>query len=1199
MVHVDSNAPGGGDGSFEHPLNNLDDINSNSQNGDIVFAHALSEFTGQEAVLLANQRFLGEGDGIEHTIVTQEAGTIPIPESSPGASNADRPMILAALGDAVTIGDRNEVANFTIDGGTSAIVAGAGGVGVGGAGNPNLHDLTIKNTTGDGIVLTPFVRTDSEDSDNDGNVTEQFVEFNVNIQDVTFDNIGGNDINMNAFTAVDVTDPNVTLQEAITVQDIVSTNGNGSGILLATTHQSGTFALTNYTNTGGTTAATLGRLQLNDIAGDVTITTADVMGGAGYALSFLNVEATSTVTVSQLDYDGMAGAAGAIRMDTFNGTFTASSSTLTNGTLNGISILNGSDGTFTFQDTVTMTNLGNILNAVAFEVDGGLDKFTGALTVQNDITNDLGQSVAISNVSTAGTTLNFNGDIIDTGQGIHITDNTGGTIAFAGALDLSTTADDAVELTNNTGAVVNFTGDTDITTTGGDGFVATGGGTVSASNTGNSISTDSGQAAKITGMTIGATGVNFGQVDRNNAVATNAIELQNNTGGPIGIGTPGDTAGESGTIVGGAAEAILVRNSANVTISGLIVNTAALQTGVLVDKTTAGIQTVNLNDLQINSGANSVAVTGNGTGTLNMSINDTEMLNATSRILSFNDIDAGTIQVFNGTLNGGGNAATAGVQLTDSNASFTFDADTEILGVDGIDFEVDAGTGTVSYAGDITNTVGRSVQVHNITGGSVAFTAAGTISDTGGAGTGIIVDQNSGGSVSFLGTNTLHTGANQAVTLTNNDVSGTNTTITFAGLDIDTTGGAAAFVATAGGTLSVTGINNHITTDDGTGIELTDMNIGSVDFASITVDDGTGGPLNAILLQNLTGGSVEIGTATGADGSGGTLRSTGDAIVVTNAANVMLHDIDIANASLAASNGVAITQSGTATMSVTLDNVDVTAAGNDGINLNVTNSGTVNLTVNQSDVAAAVGGQGIDVATSGAAADVNVTIDALTDANGIEVDSANSTALDFRLTNSTVTGNVAMNINSSGNFDMLVQNSTVNAAAGTAFDLVFGTNAQDGDVIIRNNTVTAAGAAKALNVTANGTNTSVDFLLDTNMMSNNNAGFETVDIDISGGATFDANVVNNTFSNPGGVEYSMTSDGSTTRINLNLDNNNAGVGGSYQLTTMNQGVPTVDFNFGVEDRDTADARNIGTVTFNPAANQFEDIPGPVEMPVLP
>ena len=94
---------------------------------------------------------------------------------------------------------------------------------------------------------------------------------------------------------VDVDDPNVTLQETIALADIDSTDGGGLGVFLASTHEDGTFNLTNYTNTNGTAGPTEGRLQFNDIEGDITIATADITGGTGYALAFLNVDNTSAV----------------------------------------------------------------------------------------------------------------------------------------------------------------------------------------------------------------------------------------------------------------------------------------------------------------------------------------------------------------------------------------------------------------------------------------------------------------------------------------------------------------------------------------------------------------------------------------------------------------------------------------------------------------------------------------------------------------------------------------------------------------------------------------------------------------------------------------------------------------------------------------------------------------------------------------
>jgi hypothetical protein len=1162
VVHVNSNAAGGGDGTFENPLNNLNNIAANSQIGDIVYAHANSEFTGQAAVLQAEQRFLGEGNSIEHTIVTQEEGTIPIPETFAGATTADRPMILAALGDAITIDDLNEVANFTIDGGTRAIVAGANG-----AGNPSLHDLTISDTTGDAIVLTPFVRTDTADADNDGNVTEQTVAFNVNIEDVTFDNIGGTEMNLNADTgAVDVTDPNVTLQEAIVLRDIDSTNGNSRGLFVQNTHSAGTLALTNYTNTGGDSAD--GRLRFTDLEGDVTITNADITGGTGFALDFNTVATTTAVTITQFDYDGLAGAAGGIRASFYDGTLTASTSTLKNGTLEGVSILEKSDGTFTFQSTVTMESI----DGTAFHIDGGaLNEFTGVVSVANAITNDTGRSVDINNISGAGTTVTFNGNITDTGTGIRVNSNAGGNILFSGDLSLTTEADQAVTVTDNTGADISFGGQVDITTTDGNAFIATGGGTLTANNTGNSITTTTGRIEQITGMTISSTGVNFADVSRTAAGATtNAVHLQDNTGGPILVGTVGDNAGVSGTIEGGTVDAIVVQNSANVTVSGLEINNTNAVAGVSVTKSNSNAMTVNLNDLKIDDGNRGVNVVGTGGSgsNLTMTVNDLALNSATDTALRFDNVDAGTIQANNLDIDGGGTTDNAGVLIQESNATFTFDANTSIQGVDstGVDeaeFRVDGGTGTINMAGDITNTVGRSVHVENVTGGTINFQAASSITDTA---EGMLVNTNTGGTFSFLGTNDFDNGVGTtAVTLTSN----TGASMTFAGLNILSTGTGQGFVATGGGTLSLTGTSNIINSDDGLGLQLEGMTIGAVDFQSVTVDDGSGGPVNAIILRNLTGGQVAIGSTTGGANTGGMLRTTGDAIILENVQNVDLRQMQILATGGAGFAGVNIdhTAAASASMDVTID----------GLNLD----------------SAAGAGTGIDV-----------------------LGANNSNAFNLRLTDGSYDNNVAISITGSSAFAMLVDNVDINTSntSDIAFALDFSGSAQNGDVTFRNSVGTntndfVAANASALSITSSGgTAKTITLLVEEGNFSNSSAASPAANFLSSDNTLMNATIRDNTFddANAAGSDFTMTGTGAQARIRLNLGDdssalfNNAAGNGEYNL------VEDAAADFDVFDKtDTfAGSRNTGTVVPQspagvPNAAAFDDSPVAPPLPVVP
>ncbi|MCP4784954.1 MAG: hypothetical protein GY903_28840 [Fuerstiella sp.] len=82
VEHLNSGASAGGDGTFENPLQSLNDLFASSSNGvttngNIALAHSGSVFTSQGAALRNNQRFLGEG--IAHTVATTEIGTISLP----------------------------------------------------------------------------------------------------------------------------------------------------------------------------------------------------------------------------------------------------------------------------------------------------------------------------------------------------------------------------------------------------------------------------------------------------------------------------------------------------------------------------------------------------------------------------------------------------------------------------------------------------------------------------------------------------------------------------------------------------------------------------------------------------------------------------------------------------------------------------------------------------------------------------------------------------------------------------------------------------------------------------------------------------------------------------------------------------------------------------------------------------------------
>ncbi len=1044
-------------------------------------------------MLQNDQRLLGEGDNLEFTVATLQEGTIVIPESAPGARALARPMIVTALGDAVTLADNNEVSNFDIDGQstlTRAITAP-----VGGAGNPNLNHLSISNTVGDGIEFTPITITDTEDLDNDTNVTEQFVRGNVTISDVVFDNIGGDGIDINSFTATDVTLPTVTLQEAIAISTVTSTNGNGRGINIENTHT-----------------------------------------GAGH-----------TTTLTGYTYDGGATSDGAIRLDNFDGTFTASASTLTNGATTGagVELLGDSDGTMTFQSTVTFTSL----DGTAFAIDGdvaGADEFGGDVTVAGTIVNDTGRSVSVQNI-TMGSAIAFNGNITDTGTGLLVDSNSGGSVSFVGDLEMTidTLGATAVAVTDNTGGSVDFAGDVviDATSTA-NGFVATGGGTLSAPGTVNSVSTETGRAVQITGMTIAGAGVVIDDVNRTAAAATNAIQLETNTGGPITIGNATDVVGDAGTIVGGTADAINIKDSANVSITGIKVNNSSAVSGVRVEKSNTTAMTVNLSDLEINDGDLGIEIVGGGTGAVTMTVNDSTINDSTDQGMSFDNFDVGTVTVNNAAIDGNNvNGTAGGVLISGSNGTVTFDSASRIREFGDTDFEVNGGTGTISFAGGIVNSTttnpgdaaGRSVHVHDVTGGSVNFSAASNINDDN---LGLLVQNNGAANISFLGTNTFTT-TGDAVTVSNNDV-GSNATVTFAGLNITTTGAGDGFIAELGGTLSVTGSTNQIDTENGVGLSITGMTIGSVDFAEVTVDGAAAA--NGMIFQNLTGGQVEIGTIGGADGSGGTIDTTGTAIEITNAQNVALRNIEIESNTIAIDINHQV--AATTAMSVTIDGVDV----NDATTL------------------------------------------------GMDLDTASTNAFTINVDNSTFAEEITMDLLGAGNFTMVFEDSSIttgnsDVALAMVFDAAF--TDDDSDVTIQRNTFTTGDAA-AFNLFADdATVKTITMLLDDNTFENAsaNAANDTAIFSVGGGTTLNATIFDNMFNNTvaAGDEFDMLADGASAEIQLNLSGNSANSGGGsgngdFDLHNATGGT------FDVFDKTNTfnDTRNDGTVVTDPNDAAFGD-----------
>jgi hypothetical protein len=647
IVHVDSSAAAGGNGTAEHPLNSLTAVNSNSQTGDIILVHANSSFADQTATLQDQQRFLGEGGGITHTVATAQMGTVTLPETFAGALNATRPIIdntgspIDAVSLAATTVNQTgftpiEVSNFTIMGGARGIASGASGVG-----GANINNIAISNTIGVGIQLAAMTEQVSGSS--------QQLRFQPTINTVSFTNTGGGDILLDSNPTNQAT--GFTTTEAIAVSNVTSTGTSGISIDLQNTRRTAT--LSNISYDGSTTGIGGLRVQNGLAAANVIVNGTNTFAGGttanadtqGFAIDLESTASTQTVTGTTITNTGgdsiivdgssasmaftghidkttgpadgsavsvLGGHTGTLTFTELSsgqgvinqtvgdglqfanadGTYTFNDKVILNGGDAGIDVTAGSSGTFNFADS------GNAITSPT-GVAVNIDASNAIFTYSGAIKSDNADAVNISNNTGGSATFN---STIDSMHGITVNANSGGSYLFAQQVTLTGT-DNGVEITNNTGGNTQFS-NIDITKTGtGTGFVATSastGHTVTVTGTTNTISTKTGVALNLNTIAAGTNGINFQSVSSDGAA--NGIMINNVTGGPVNIGTAGALAGTSGTIDNSTGAGVTINNAANVSINGLTVNnTGGTGDGIAITHTNAAQSVVRVNNATISN----------------------------------------------------------------------------------------------------------------------------------------------------------------------------------------------------------------------------------------------------------------------------------------------------------------------------------------------------------------------------------------------------------------------------------------------------------------------------------------------------------------------------------------------------------------------------------------------------------------------
>lgn len=282
VSHVDSLAGAGGTGAVLDPYQTIADAQAGPDR-DIIFTHAGSEFNnGPPITLVAGDRILGEGQGVDHYFDVEGFGTKLLP-NSPSYGDPLRPNSLVrptfndTVGDGAILASDSEFSGFILNNAT-----GRGIVGIG-VSETMVNYVDVNDAAGEGIYLSSttgslsFLSTNVTNSAGDAFVVDggdPFVRYETGTitntgagRAVLIQNTTGGSINMTDSTVVDTGSQGVLI------------NNIGGGAVLDNV------SITGSTNegihvTGGTANAvvTFRNSTLIDSATDASIFIEDFQG---------------------------------------------------------------------------------------------------------------------------------------------------------------------------------------------------------------------------------------------------------------------------------------------------------------------------------------------------------------------------------------------------------------------------------------------------------------------------------------------------------------------------------------------------------------------------------------------------------------------------------------------------------------------------------------------------------------------------------------------------------------------------------------------------------------------------------------------------------------------------------------------------------------------------------------------------------
>jgi hypothetical protein len=537
--------------------------------------------------------------------------------------------------------------------------------------------------------------------------------------------------------------------------------------------------------------------------------------------------------------------------------------------------------------------------------------------------------------------LNVRDVIINNSSGVGLAITTSGTLTnaapFTGFTSVTSNGGaNGVTLTGLSGALALGAGSLNGGTAG---TFTVSGGSVAITYSGNISQSNNAPAVAIGGGHTGATITLNGTV-----VATNGSGIQfDNADGTYNLSN-------SVTLLGGDA-GIDVINGSSGTISLSSTNShIASPTGTALTVSGGAATVTYAGRITQNSAARMITVSDTTGGSVSFTTAVANGITGGASSLGILiDGAAGSVTVNNAALSGLRGIEIAGDAANNATGTFTFNnvaittaagsanhgliVNGDVSGVAGNDVSATIDLNNV----DITNGGANLVDIRGMSGGSVDFDAASALTRSTLNGPGLVVTSNAGGTIAFNGTTkALKTGTSTAVDLTNNP----GATIDFlnGNLDIETTSGI-GFNASGGGTVTVQGSDNVITSTTGTALNVANTTIGApgLIFRSISAN----GAASGIVLTNsgataglsVTGDGPDADTAPDSTTSGGTIQSaTGHGVTLNNTQAVYLGGMTITGSANSGIGGGTIHGLLLDTVSIT-SNGDNAATDDSGINL--------------------------------------------------------------------------------------------------------------------------------------------------------------------------------------------------------------------------------------------------------------------------